>query len=57
MYNIELTNTTNDEKVILNNSHDCLQFESEKYDLNKKIKNARNRGFLFIRRNTLTTKI
>ena len=48
MYNIEFTKITNNGKVILNISHNCLKFKSEYYGLIKKSKNARNKGFIFI---------
>ena len=36
VYDIKITNITNNEKVILNISHDCLEFNSEYYGLNEK---------------------
>ena len=44
---IEVTNITNNQKNTLNIRHDCLEFKFEYYGLNKKIKNARNKGFKF----------
>ena len=40
MYDIEFTNITNNEKVILNISHDCSELQPEIYGFNKKIKTS-----------------
>ena len=36
VYDIKFTNITNNETVILNFSHDCSEFKTEYYWLNKK---------------------
>ena len=47
VYDIKFTNITNNEAVILPTSLGYMEFKSEYYGLNKKIKSARNNGFIF----------
>ena len=42
VYDNNFTNKTNNEKVILNISHDCLEIKSEYYELNKKNQNSKS---------------
>ena len=54
---IKLTNISNIEEVILTITHRSIEFKSEYYGLNKKIKNARKNGFIFKEIVRLTTKL
>ena len=47
VYDINFTNISNNEEVNLIITHKSMEFKSEFYDLNKKIKNARRNGFVF----------
>ena len=47
VYNINFTNISNNEEVILIITHKSNEFKTEFYALNKKIKNARQNGFVF----------
>ena len=47
MYDIEFTNTTTKEEGFLNFRHDCLEFITENYGINKRVINAKNKKFLF----------
>ena len=47
VYDIKFTNITNNEKVILNISHACLEFKTEHNGLNKKVKKAKFKKFNF----------
>ena len=57
VYDIKFTDITNNEKVILNISHDCLELESKFYGLNKKIKIAKYNKLKFDEILKLTKKI
>ena len=56
-YDINFTNISNNEKVNLIIIHKSMEFKTEFYGLNKKIKNARRNGFIFNQVNKLTIKI
>ena len=47
VYNINFTSISNNEEVNLIISHRSMEFKTEFYGLNKKIKNARRNGFVF----------
>ena len=47
VYNINFTNISNNEEVNLIVTHRSMEFKTEFYGLNKKIKNARRNGFVF----------
>ena len=57
VYDIKHTNITNIEEVNLPISLGYMEFISENFGLNKRIKNARNNGFIFIEIVKLTIKI
>ena len=48
VYDIKFTKITNIEEVTLPIGLGYMEFKSEYYGLNKKIKNARNIGFLYL---------
>ena len=56
-YDINFTNISNNEEVNLIIIHKSMEFKTEFYGLNKKIKNARRNGFIFNQVNQLTIKI
>ncbi len=56
-YDINFTNISNNEEVNLIIIHKSMEFKTEFYGLNKKIKNARRNGFIFNQVNKLTIKI
>ena len=47
VYDINFTNNSNNEEVNLIITHKSMEFKTEFYALNKKIKNARQNGFIF----------
>ena len=47
VYDINFTNISNKEEVNLIITHKSMEFKTEFYGLNKKIKNARRNGFVF----------
>ena len=47
VYDINFTINSNNEEVNLINTHKSMEFKTEFYGLNKKIKNARRNGFVF----------
>ena len=47
VYDINFTNSSNNEEVNLIITHRSMEFKTEFYGLNKKIKNARRNGFIF----------
>ena len=47
VYDINFTNISNNEEVNLTITHKSMEFKTEFYGLNKKIKNARRNGFIF----------
>ena len=57
VYDIRLTNISNNEKVNLTITQRSMQYKTGFYGLNKKIKNARRNSFMFNQKNTLTIKI
>ena len=56
-YDFKFTNNSNDEKVNFTITHRSMEFKTEFYGWNKKIKNARENGFIFNQINKLTIKI
>ena len=56
-YDNNFTNISNNEEVNLIIIHKSMEFKTEFYGLNKKIKNARRNGFIFNQVNKLTIKI
>ena len=57
VYDINFTNISNNEEVSLIITHNKFQFKTEFYGLNKKIKNARQNGFIFNRINNFEIEI
>ena len=57
VYDIKLTNNSNNEKVNFTITHRSMENKTEFYGLNKNIKNARGNGFIFSQINQLTIKI
>ena len=57
VYNINFTNFSNNEEVNLIITHKSMEFKTEFYGLNKKIKNARRNGFIFNQINNFKIKI
>ena len=57
VYDINFTNISNNEEVNLIVTHRSMEFKSEFYGLNKKIKNARRNGFIFNQINNFKIKI
>ena len=57
VYEIKFTNISNNEEVNLTITHRSIEFKTEFYGLNKKIKNAQRNGFIFNQINKLTIKI
>ena len=57
VYDIKLTKIFNNEEVNFTITHRSIEFETEFYGLNKKMKNARRNGFIFIHINNLTIKV
>ena len=57
VYDIKFTNISNNEEVNLIVTHRSMEFKTEFYGLNKKIKNARRNGFIFNQISRLTIKI
>ena len=57
LYDINFTNISNNEEVNLIVTHRSMEFKTEFYGLNKKIKNARRNGFIFNQINIFKIKI
>ena len=57
IYDINFTNISNNEEVNLIITHKSMEFKTDFYGLNKKIKNARRNGFIFNQINKLTIKV
>ena len=57
VYNINFTNISNNEEVNLIITHKSNEFKTEFYALNKKIKNARQNGFVFNQINNFKIEI
>ena len=57
VYDINFTNISNNEEVNLIITHKSMEFKTEFYALNKKIKNARQNGFIFNQINNFKIKI
>ena len=57
IYDINFTNISNNEEVNLIITHKSMEFKTEFYGLNKKIKNARRNGFVFNQINNYKIKI
>ena len=57
VYDINFTNISNNEEVNLIITHKSMEFKTEIYGLNKKIKNARRNGFIFNHINNFKIKI
>ena len=57
VYDINFTNISNNEEVNIIVTHRSMEFKTEFYGLNKKIKNAQRNGFKFNHINKLTIKI
>ena len=57
VYDINFTNNSNNEEVNLIITHKSMEFKTEFYGLNKKIKNARRNGFVFNQINNFKIEI
>ena len=57
VYDIKFTNISNNEEVNLIVTHRSMEFKTEFYGLNKKIKNARRNGFVFNQINNFKIEI
>ena len=57
VYDIKFTNISNNEDVNLIVTHRSMEFKTEFYGLNKKIKNARRNGFIFNQINNFKIEI
>ena len=57
VYDINFTNISNNEEVNLMVTHKSMEFKTEFYGLNKKIKNARRNGFVFNQINNFKIEI
>ena len=57
VYDINFTNISNNEEVNLIITHKSMEFKTEFYGLNKKIKNARRNGFVFKQINNFKIEI
>ena len=57
VYDINFTNISNNEEVNLTITHKSMEFKTEFYGLNKKIKNARRNGFIFDQINNFKIEI
>ena len=57
VYDINFTNISNNEEVNLTITHKSMEFRTEFYGLNKKIKNARRNGFVFNQINNFKIEI
>ena len=57
VYDVKFTNISNNEEVNFTITHRSMEFKTEFYGLNKKIKNARESDFIFNQINKLTLKI
>ena len=57
VYDINFTNNSNNEEVNLIITHKSMEFKTEFYGLNKKIKNARRNNFIFNQKNNFKIEI
>ena len=57
VYDINFTNISNNEEVNIIVTHKSMEFKTEVYGLNKKIKKARRNGFIFNNKNNFILKI
>ena len=57
VYDINFTNISKNKGINFTITHRSMEFETEFYGLNEKIKNDRQRGFIFNQINKLTRKI
>ena len=57
VYDIEFTNISNNEEINVTITHRSMEFKTEFYGLNKKIKIARRNGFVFNQKSKITIKI
>ena len=57
VYDINFTNISNNKEVNLIVTHRSMEFKTEFYGLNKKIKNARRNGFIFNQINNFKIEI
>ena len=57
IYNLSFKNISNNEEVNLIVTHRSMEFKTEFYGLNKKIKNARRNGFIFNQINNFRIEI
>ena len=57
VYDINFTNNSNNEEVNLINTHKSMEFRTEFYGLNKKLKNARRNNFIFNQINNFKIEI
>ena len=57
VYDVQFTSISSDKEVNFTISHKFMEFKTEVYGLNTKIKNARRNGFIFNQINKLTIKI
>ena len=57
VYDINFTNISNNEEVNLMVTHRSMEFKTDFYGLNKKIKNARRNGFVFNQINNFKIEI
>ena len=57
VYDVKFTNISNNKEVHFTITHRSMEFKTEFYGLNKKIKNAQRNGFIFNQINKLTIKI
>ena len=57
VYDINFTNNSNNEEVNLIITHRSMEFKTEFYGLNKKIKNARRNNFIFNQINNFKIEI
>ena len=56
VYDIQFKNISDNEETNFTITHRSMEIKTEFYGLNKKIKNARQRGFIFNQLNELTIK-
>ena len=57
VHDIHFTNISNNEETHFPITHISMEFKTEFFRLNKKIKNARKNGFIFNQINKLTIKL
>ena len=56
VFDVNFTNVSNNEEINFTITHRAMEFKTEFYGLNKKIKNARRHGFIFHQINNQTIK-